>query len=218
MTRPSIRSRSAAVACAAGLVAATPAVAADIILTEYNAVSSDKWLGNPALPECEGPLGFICATNEDTFFGRIIGNGGNWFELAIITDHLDMRGWRLEWQEVLTGRAGIIFLSNNPLLSDLRAGTILTVTEWTTAQGGLDTDTSFDPCTGDWWININTFDPAFVAFTTSNVPGDGPGNFTVGNGSWVLAIRRIWSNEITSSMRHPPTASVPGQSRKPLVW
>ena len=162
--------------------------AADVILNEYNAVASNKWLGNPALPECVGPGGFGCSTKEDTFFGRVMGNGGNWFELVVITDHVDMRGWSMDWEEVDNAKEGTIFLSEDVLWSDLRAGTIITFTELSTAEGGLDTDTSFDPCNGDWWININSFDTTYVPKTTTNVPGDGSGNFSVGNGDWRLTI------------------------------
>ena len=67
------------------------ASAAEVILNEYNGVSSDRWL------ECdEGPP--TCDA-EDTFFGRVMGNGGNWFELVVIEGHLDMRGWQLDWRE-----------------------------------------------------------------------------------------------------------------------
>ncbi len=164
------------------------ATAADVILNEYNAVAPDEWIGNPDLDECEGPMGFGCSSKEDTFFGRIIGNGGNWFELFVITDHVDMRGWSLFWEEVNNLKVGTIFLSEDMLWSDLRAGTIITFTELTTAEGGLDTDTSFDPCNGDWWINVNSFDTTYVPETTTNVRGDGSGNFTTGNNDWRLTI------------------------------
>ena len=153
------------------LLSPSIARAADVILNEYNAVASNKWLGNPNLPECVGPAGFDCSIKEDTFFGRVMGNGGNWFELVVITDHLDMRGWSMPWEEVGNAKVGTIFLSEDVLWSDLRAGTIITFTELTTAEGGLDTDTSFDPCNGDWWININSFDTTYVPKTTTNVPG-----------------------------------------------
>ena len=162
--------------------------ASGVILSEYNAVSNNNWLGNPNDPLCEGPAGFTCANNEDTFFGRVMGNGGNWLELVIIADHVDMRGWQLFWEELGNGKAGTIFLSSNPFWADLRTGTILTFTELTTDSGGLDTDTTFDPCNGDWWININTFDATFVT-TVTNVPGDGPGNFSIGNELWQITIK-----------------------------
>ena len=35
----------------------------------------------------------------DLFFGTIEGNGGNWFELLVVDDLVDMRGWQLVWEE-----------------------------------------------------------------------------------------------------------------------
>lgn len=52
--------------------------ASDMILNEYNAV------GNGLLLEGDG---------EDLFWHRTVENGGDWFELVVITDHLDIRGW-----------------------------------------------------------------------------------------------------------------------------
>ena len=66
--------------------------------------------------------------------------------------------------------AGVLTLSNDSLWSDLRSGTIITITEWTTAETGLDTDASYDPSTGDWWINVNSFDSQYIT-TTTNVQG-----------------------------------------------
>jgi hypothetical protein len=170
-------------------VVTSAAAGADIVLSEYNAVAPDKWVGNPNDPLCEGPAGIDCSNRSDTFFGRIMGNGGNWFELMVVTDHLDMRGWTLYWEEVNALKEGTIFLSDDPAWSDLRAGTVLTFTELTTAEGGLDTDLGFDPCRGDWWINVNTFDTQYVPTTETNVKGDGPGNFSVGNNDWRITVR-----------------------------
>jgi hypothetical protein len=58
---------------------------APIVLNEYNAVTSSNQLDG--------------GTGADSFFGKIEGNGGNWFELLVIDDHLDMRQWRLDWTE-----------------------------------------------------------------------------------------------------------------------
>ncbi len=170
------------------LIFVGPALAGDVILNEYNAVAPDEWLGNPDLEECEGPAGFACSTRTDTYFGRVIGNGGNWFELAVVADHVDMRGWRLYWEEINALKEGVIFLSDDAFWSDIRAGTIITFTELTAAEGGIDTDVSFDPCNGDWWINVNSFDATLVTTTETNVEGDGPGNFSVGNNDWRLTI------------------------------
>jgi hypothetical protein len=122
-----------------------------VILNEYNGVSSTRWL------DCDqGPP--VCDA-EDTFFGRVRGNGGDWFELVVTMDHVDMRGWQLAWEDdnlVGTGTVGTLTLTDDPLWSDLRAGTLITFSESDTARGGLDTDTNFDPSLGDWWIHVNT--------------------------------------------------------------
>ncbi len=172
-----------------------------LILNEYNAVGSQKWLGNSNDVACEGPAGFDCSDEEDTFFGRVQGNGGNWIELVVTVDNLDVRGWELRIAEISNDETdgtdlwfgnpfveqGIIRFTNDPFWSNLRAGTVLTITELTTAQGGLDTDLSFDPCAGDWWINVNSFDTALLD-VVNNVLGDGPGNFSVGNDEFLLEV------------------------------
>ena len=64
---------------------------ADVILNEYNAVDGSAFLGggDAAADERQGRA---C----DSYFGRVEGNGGDWFELVVVTDHLDMRGWHLD--------------------------------------------------------------------------------------------------------------------------
>ena len=96
---------------------------ADIILNEYNAVDSNDFLGggDSSADESGGRA-------SDSYFGRVRGNGGDWFELVVIKDHLDIRGWQLDvydnklLDETLT-------LTSNPIWQDLRAGTIITVSE-----------------------------------------------------------------------------------------
>jgi hypothetical protein len=178
------------------------ALGASLILNEYNAVGSQKWLGNPDSVACEGPAGLNCADEEDTYLGRVLGNGGDWLELVVTVDHLDLRGWKLQiaeldnvgttngqnlWQGNPNLEQGIITFSEHSLWADLRAGTIITITERTTSEGGLDSDLSFDPCNGDWWINANSFDATLLS-TMTNVLGDGPGNFSVGNDGFVLRV------------------------------
>jgi hypothetical protein len=184
--RPWLRRAAATFGAPALLVSG--AHAADVILSEYNAVSSTNWLGNPSDAACQGPEGFACSDRGDTYFGRVQGNGGDWFELVVVSDHLDMRNWQLYWEEVVTVREGTIFLSDDPFWADLRAGTIITFIDSGNLDGGLDTDISFDPCAGDWWVNIYTHDEQYVPTTTTNVPGQGPGAFTVGDDGWRLTI------------------------------
>jgi len=200
----------AAFLCGAGLTLSNQATAADLILNEWNCVGSQKWLGNPGsatagCPQPDGPNGESCSNNDDVFFGRRLGNGGDWIELVVIKDHADIRGWRVQWIETGATDAdgtdiwygngqtpqGQITFSNAAVWSDLRAGTIITVVELSTALGGLDTDLSFDPCAGDWWINVNCFDAALVTcnanvYDTANPTYDDP--MDVGNDNWAARI------------------------------
>ena len=221
---------------AAGLVILAPAGPADgaaMILNEFSAVSSGNYLAGGSYK--------ADVTKEDAYFktiaglpdGRIEDNGGNWVELVVIQDHLDIRGWQLRWAE--TGAAdtdgsdlwfgdsaveqGIITFSAGPgPWEDLRAGTIITLSEKqsigvdTDWDGGLDdrnftdgvdavdvdvtidlsTDTSYDPLGGDWWIHVSTRqekDTTLPLVTTlTNVNGDGPGDFSVGSDDWQMSI------------------------------
>ncbi|MBX3354629.1 MAG: dockerin type I repeat-containing protein [Phycisphaeraceae bacterium] len=194
------------------LVCATSALAKDIILNEWNCVGSQKWLGNPGSPNAgcpmpDGPAGVNCSNNDDSFFGRVMGNGGDWIELVIIKDNMDLRGWKIQWVEWLETDAdgvtdiwvgipsvpqGEIIFTNDPKWSNLRKGTILTITERGTAAGGLDTDFSFDPCNGDWWINACADDTQYI-ICNANVCDAGPpldctDPFDVGNGDWQARI------------------------------
>ncbi len=151
---------------------ATHAWAADIILNEYNAVDSNDFLGggNSSVDESGGRA-------SDSYFGRVPGNGGDWFELVVIKDHLDIRGWSLDIYE-----DGILdetlSLTVNPIWQDLRAGTIITVSE------NVPSDVSYDPNAGDWWINVQ-----------ANNSGDGlyieKSSFPVSSSNWQLRIRNL---------------------------
>jgi len=177
-----------------------------LILNEYNAVGSQKWLGNNNSIACEGPAGFVCSDEEDAFFGRIQGNGGNWIELTVTIDNLDVRGWEIRTSELDNSftdgtdlwlgngniEQAIIRFSDDPFWSNLRAGTVLTIIELTTEQGGLDTDLSFDPCAGDWWINVNSFDAQYIT-TLTNRADAGPGNFRTGNDDFIM---EVWTGPV----------------------
>ncbi|MBP7050687.1 MAG: hypothetical protein KBE65_06710 [Phycisphaerae bacterium] len=146
--------------------------AADIILNEYNAVDSNDFLGggNSSVDESGGRA-------FDSYFGRVPGNGGDWFELVVIKDHLDIRGWSLDIYE-----DGILdetlTLTVNPIWQNLRAGTIITVSE------DVPSDISYDPNAGDWWINVQ-----------ANNNGDGlyieKSSFPVSSSNWQLRIRNL---------------------------
>jgi hypothetical protein len=104
-----------------------------------------------------------------------MGNGGDWFELVVITDHLDMRNWLLDIYE--NGAFDeTLNLTNNSIWSDLRSGTIITVSE------DLPDDVSYNPAAGDWWINVQAFDYASGIYIEAS-------NFAVSNSNWQLRIR-----------------------------
>jgi hypothetical protein len=195
--------------CVASLFLCGVASAGGLVLNEYNAVGSTKWLGNPSTTGCTGATGATCATNDDSYFGRVMGNGGNWLEFVVVTDHLDIRGWKIRWAEPGNVSAsngpdqwygnaqvdqGIITFTNDARWSNLRKGTILTVHEFAAsqpqgqAQGGKDDDFTFDPCNGDWWISVHTFGNNVLVSATTNVAGNVPGNFSVGNNNWLCQI------------------------------
>ncbi len=161
-------------------------VAARVLLNEYNAVSRANRI-----------------SDGDAYLGRIQGNGGNWFELLVIEDQTDMRGWSLNWSEdeAISGSnetaRGSIVLSTDALWSNLRAGTIITFIETTDADGAgvnTSTDRTYAPEGDDWWINVATRqeEGLGVAALTRTTTNDGaPGDFTVGNNDWTLTIRDV---------------------------
>lgn len=141
------------------------ASAAEVILNEYNAV---------------GGSGFLEGLDEDAFWGRREGNGDDWFELVVVADHVDMRGWDL----VITNDTGdpvdeetfVLTLSEDALWSDLRSGTIITVSE--DLANNVD---DYQPETGQWWINVKAADATSGTYIT-------PSNFSVSNNDWQLTI------------------------------
>ena len=143
---------------------------ADVVLNEYNAVGGADFLGGgDAAADDAG------ARASDSYFGRVQGNGGDWFELVVITDHLNMQGWQLDILEdgVLDET---LDLTDHPIWSDLRSGTIITVAE------DVPTDASYDPAAGDWWINVQANDSADGLYIE-------PSAFPVGNSNWQLRVR-----------------------------
>ena len=95
----------------------------DLVINEYNSVSGSNYLGG------------INSDKVDNVFGRLEGNGQNWMEFLVVKDHLDLRGYKFEWsynQDFLGIKAGsgAMTFTQEPLWSDLRQGTIITITEW----------------------------------------------------------------------------------------
>ncbi len=146
------------------------AFCADVILNEYNAVGGSQFInGGNEVVDDDG--GRAC----DSYFGRVMGNGGDWFELVVITDHLDMRGWKLDIYDSGAFSETLV-LTTHPVWSDLRSGTIITVSE------DLPSDISYNPAAGDWWINAQSSNDANGAYITAS-------NFVVSNNNWQLRIK-----------------------------
>ena len=144
--------------------------AADVILNEYNAVDPASFLGDgDSAADAKG------GRASDSHFGRVEGNGGDWFELVVIKDHLDMRRWKLDVYENKK-LDKTLNLTNHAIWSDLRSGSIITVSE------GVPSDISYNPAEGDWWINVQ-----------ANDKGDGlyvdKSSFKVSSKNWQLTIR-----------------------------
>lgn len=152
---------------------------AKMILNEYNAVADSNYL-NAGDANSDQDGGYA----SDSYFGRVQGNGGDWFELVVIQDHLDIRRWKLDifvngaFDETLR-------LTNHPIWSDLRSGTIITVSE------DLSDDVSYDPVydpydpeAGDWWINVQARIGASGQYIEAT-------NFPVNNNDWQLRIKTL---------------------------
>lgn len=73
----------------------------------------------------------------DTGWARILENGGDWMELVVTEDFADLRGYWLYWENdddqdgipAEAGEFGFVRLSNDPAWNNLRAGTIITISE-----------------------------------------------------------------------------------------
>jgi spore coat protein CotH len=116
-----------------------------LILNEYTGVLDTKFLKD---------------NGSDTYWGRVLGNGGDWFELVVTRDHLDIRGWQL----VVSDNAIVktLTLTSNNLWADLRAGTIITVSE-----NLADNISNYDPPNGKWWINVQAKTGASGTYITA---------------------------------------------------
>lgn len=148
--------------------------AAQLILNEYNAVSSSNYLnGGDEFVDEDGNV----PPPSDAFFGRVPGNGGDWFELVVIADSLDIRGWQLEISDDGVLQPRLVF-SDAAVWANLSAGTIITVSE------EVPDDVSYNPVAGDWWINVMAADTvnggSGVYITDSDFP--------VSNDNWQLSI------------------------------
>ena len=88
-----------------------------------------------------------------------------------------MRGWQLD--TFIGGKLDkTLTLTAQPIWSDLRAGTIITVAQ------DVPTDISYDPAAGDWWINVQASSTADGKYISAK-------SFTVSNKNFQLRIRNI---------------------------
>lgn len=151
----------------------SPAGPVTLAVNEFNAVSAGKFLG--------GGTAADTANGSDLTFGRVDNNGGDWFELVVIEDDLDIRGWTFEvWNidnGIITNNATLT-LTNDDVFNGLRKGTLLTVSE------DIDDDVSYNPIQDDWHINVrsnNALDGAYVTAETQS-------NFGINNSDTQIAI------------------------------
>ena len=159
-----------------GIGAQRSAHAADLVLNEYNAVGGSVFLENGA---------------SDSFWGQRPGNGDDWFELVVITDHLDIRGWELRLVDNAGGLGEESFLltfTDHVVWSDLRSGTILTISE------DLSTNADdYEPALGRWWINVRARPEESGSFISvaCDAPACDPSvaKWATSNSLWQLTIR-----------------------------
>ncbi len=133
-----------------------------LILNEYNAVAADEKLDNQG---------------SDPILGRINGNGGNWIELVVTRDHLDIRNWWLQIADDVGGAQAdySLVFTGDAIWSDLRAGTIITVAD------AIPDDVGYDPLIEDWWIHVQAGPSGTGQYIT-------PFPFEVSNRNWQLTI------------------------------
>lgn len=184
-----------------------------LILNEFNGVSATQFLeadDEPFEGRDYGVLRDLTLAAGPAKAGRIKGNGGNWLELVVTLDRLDIRGWTLNWSNAdvntpptpenpnpLPENMGTVQFLDNPLWSNLRRGTIITIVEDSSFEPefedgtflghdiDLTDDVSYNPKLNDWWIHVETkeSDPASPYIATPN------SKFKTDNDSWQLTIR-----------------------------
>ena len=152
----------------------------EVLINEANAVGVTDFLD-----QTEDP-----GDGQDTFFERVAGNGGDWLELVVVGNGsagtTDLRGWKIEIvdeAEAVYAADDTIVLSLDSYWAAVPNGTILTITEKTSAEGGLDTwihkvnrlsqSGGSTPNQGGYaWSNIHIFDGIYIDQAQSNF-GDG---------------------------------------------
>lgn len=158
-----------------------------LILNEWNAVAGDSVL-------VEG----------DPLLGVVEGNGGDWFEMVVVTENLDARGWQLvisEEENDGTRSETVLTLSDHALLSDLRAGTILTVIEDPIISETGEVfaeDAVYDPRSDDWSLTFQAGSHGSGLFISAE-------KFPVSNSAWQLEVR-----DSTGATRYGPAGEGAG--------
>jgi hypothetical protein len=146
-----------------------------MILNEYNAVDNS---GTTLAFLNGGTQGQDSAggTASDSHFGRVAGNGEDWVEFVVTgsgsAGTTDLRGYTIEIDEGASSgyfAAKIrIKLSQNSFWAAVPNGTILTFTESSTAQGGMDTNLAAannSTTTGSRWANVWIGDSSLITYT-----------------------------------------------------
>jgi hypothetical protein len=134
-----------------------------VVLNEYNAVDPNSFLNGTAVP-----------TSSDSHFGRIVGNGGNWFELAVTgngtSGYTNLTGWSIEVGKIASSgkfvSGSTIVLSDPGTWSAIANGTLLTFIDKNTAAGGLDTGFNREnllASDGYAWSNIYLGTPGIIS-------------------------------------------------------
>jgi hypothetical protein len=172
-----------ALALALALGASVRSEAAPVVLNEYNAVGDTRFLE-------EG--------GSDAFWGQRLGNGGDWFELVVVEDHVDLRGWRLivsnSTGDLLNGETFLLEISDDSIWSDLRSGTVITIAEDLRSDVG-----DYEPAAGRWWIHARArHDDAALVSVTCITPTCAPAdaNWGVSNTDWQLTIETSSSQAV----------------------
>jgi len=132
-----------------------------VIVNEFNAVDDANFLNGGTLAADDDGA----PASADSHFGRVVGNGKDWFELVVVGDgtpgSTSLTGWKIS---VGTSDPGGNFTARHTIeLSDAATwdqvanGTILTFIDTDTAGGGLDTEINRVnelSTTGYAWSNI----------------------------------------------------------------
>jgi len=123
-----------------------------LIINEFNAVGSEKYLDAAQYADANDVDTYLQALADGKYpdkitgtlpNGRIQGNGSDWIEFVVTVDNLDIRNWEIRWAELGANEAngtdiwygdgnveqGVLKFSDNSIWSNMQAGTIITIVE-----------------------------------------------------------------------------------------